>query len=81
LVAKSTITLGVNNKISAIKAPTLTLRLGSPAAGFFLWQSSTLPPKIVAHPEVQSIVEIKRNTSNVEVNVFFILDNFQMIIN
>jgi hypothetical protein len=58
-VAKSTIVPGQNNTTSKIKAATLTRLEGSPAPGFVLWQSDTLPPKTVAQEELNIVAEIK----------------------
>jgi hypothetical protein len=57
---------GVNNKMLAIKAPTLTFLAGSPAAGLVLWQSLTFPPKTVAQE-----VKLATNTIAVSFKMLF----------
>jgi hypothetical protein len=62
-VAKSTIKLGQNKRISAIMAPARTCRLGSPGAGLVRWHSLTWPPNTVAQllKNVITIVAISKS--------------------
>ncbi|GEM_PF-5000148 len=68
-VAKSTIVPGKNNRISAIKAKTLTSLCGSPGRGFVFWCIETGPPRIVAQP----VIDIAKKQIRVLLNIFFIM--------
>ena len=62
--------------MSAIKAPALTDLEGSPAAGFVLWHSLTLPPNTVA----QELSKIDaNNNAKIPLTMLFILLFFDFL--
>ncbi len=59
--------------MSKINAATRISLEGSPVTGFVLWQSVTLPPKTVAHEELDKVAMIKIGKNKRLTDILFIL--------